>query len=148
MTENNHPLDATSTDPHIEWFENWKATRALWAGGVSDDESDALLDREEHWARLICNTVAKTPEGMAVQLEYFMKDLAPMFLSEKDGLIDAFNRITEKAFRECRGGAFNGGCRLMDERLKDLNAKELFAFIMLLKAANIGAAPQLQGVRQ
>jgi len=36
----------------------------------------------------------------------------------------------------------------MDGRLKDLNAKELFAFIMLLKAANIGAAPQLQGVRQ
>lgn len=97
MTANNHPLDAaTPTDPHVEWFENWQATRALWAGGVSDDESDALLDREERWARLICGTVANTPEGLAAQLEYFIEDLAPMFLSEKDGLIDAFNRIAKK----------------------------------------------------
>jgi len=97
MTANNHPLDAaTPTDPHVEWSKNWQATRALWAGGVSDDESDALLNREDHWAQLICGTVAKTPEGLAAQFEYFIKDLAPMYLSEKDGLIDAFNRIAEK----------------------------------------------------
>ena len=97
MTANNHPLDAaTPTDPHVEWFNNWQATRALWAGGVSDDESDALLEREDHWADLICGTVAKTPEGLAAQFEYFIKDLAPMYLSEKDGLIDALNRIAEK----------------------------------------------------
>ena len=97
MTANNHPLDtATPTDPHVEWFKNWQELRALWAGGVSDDESDALLDREDHWAQLICGTVAKTPEGLAAQFEYFIKDLAPMYLSEKDGLIDAFNRIAEK----------------------------------------------------
>ena len=97
MTANNHPLDAaTPTDPHVEWFKNWQELRALWAGGVSDDESDALIAREDHWADLICGTVAKTPEGLAAQFEYFIKDLAPMYLSEKDGLIDALNRIAEK----------------------------------------------------
>ena len=96
MTANNHPLDAaTPTDPHVEWFDNWQATRALWAGGVSDDESDALIAREDHWAQLICDTVAKTPEGLAAQLQYFIADWVPMHLSENDGLIDAFNRVSE-----------------------------------------------------
>jgi len=36
----------------------------------------------------------------------------------------------------------------MDGRLKDLNHKELVALIALLKAANAGAAPQLQAARQ
>ena len=55
-----------------------------------------FMDREDHWAQLICGTVAKTPEGLAAQFQYFIRDLAPMYLSEMDGLIDAFNRIAEK----------------------------------------------------
>ena len=96
MTANNHPLDAaTPTDPHVEWFKNWQELRALWAGGVSDDDVNDLLKREDHWADLICGTVAKTPEGLAAQLQYFIADLAPMYLSDMDGLIDAFNRVSE-----------------------------------------------------
>ncbi len=96
MTANDHPLDtATPTDPHVEWFKNWQELRALWAGGVSDDDVNDLLKREDHWAELICDTVAKTPEGLAAQVQYFIEDLAPMYLSDMDGLIDAFNRVSE-----------------------------------------------------
>ena len=69
-----------------------------------------------------------------------LEDLAPCYTSEKEGLIDAFNRIIEiLPFANAGAAPSMGGRRLTDDRLKDLNHKELVALIAHLKAANAKA---------
>ena len=72
--------NAAPTDPHAEWFENWRAARKRWLKAASGHDEEWDLDAvaaaekdESHWGHLISETVAKTTEGLAVQLEYWIE---------------------------------------------------------------------------
>lgn len=71
---------AAPTDPHRQWFYEWKRLRAVWSteGHDADGEESplgkALWDEAEAIERLLANTPAKTLDGALVQIEWMLAD--------------------------------------------------------------------------
>ncbi|NKX40355.1 hypothetical protein HGG71_02605 [Rhodobacteraceae bacterium R_SAG2] len=62
-------------DRHAAWFEEWKALREQYAALPSKDaECEDLWNRFEAVERLIVETPATTPQGMAVQIQFAIED--------------------------------------------------------------------------
>ena len=74
-------METTEADPHMAWFEEWKAARAKWCKAATGHNHEwdmptvnAMEAEQERLAALIGQTVAKTREGMLAQIEYWIAD--------------------------------------------------------------------------
>ncbi|MCW9044569.1 MAG: hypothetical protein OQK05_14620 [Pseudopelagicola sp.] len=67
---------ASPVDPHVTWYEQWRKAWDAITDAVDDTPQEAaLFDELERLSILLCNTPARTPEGLLAQVSWMEADL-------------------------------------------------------------------------
>ena len=93
-----------NTDPHPEWFAEWKRIEKDWMHLVEDSpEQKAAWDAREDLAIALANTKATTVAGLAAQFAWLKEDVG-YYLTEMVGVdLDNALNVIEAGFGEVVG---------------------------------------------